>query len=73
MATEKSKKTIYTKMLKGYPDVLNINQMCEILGGISTKTGYKMLHENVIESIRIGRQFRIAKVTLIDFIVKNNQ
>ena len=73
MATEKSKKTLYTKMLKEYPDVLNINQMCEILGGISTKTGYKMLHENVIESIRIGRQFRIAKVTLIDFIVKNNQ
>lgn len=73
MAMEKNKKTLYTKMLKGYPDVLNINQMCEILGGISTKTGYKMLHENVIESIRIGRQFRIAKVTLIDFIVKNDQ
>ena len=60
-------------MLKEYPDVLDIKQMCEILGGISTKTGYKMLHDNVIESIRIGRQFRVAKITLIDFIVKNNQ
>lgn len=61
------------KMFKDYPDILNVNQMCEILGGISTKTGYKMLHENVIESIRIGKQFKIAKVTLIDFIIKNNQ
>ena len=73
MATEKNTRTLYTKMLKEYPDVLDIKQMCEILGGISTKTGYKMLHDNVIESIRIGRQFRVAKITLIDFIVKNNQ
>lgn len=73
MAAEKNTRTLYTKMLKEYPDVLDIKQMCEILGGISTKTGYKMLHDNVIESIRIGRQFRVAKITLIDFIVKNNQ
>ena len=73
MAAEKNTRTLYTKMLKEYPDVLDIKQMCEILGGISTKTGYKMLHDNVIESIRIGRQFRVAKITLIDFIIKNNQ
>lgn len=72
MASDKITKSAYTKMLKGYPDVLNIKQMCEILGGISTKTGYKMLNENVIESVRIGRQFRIAKISLINFMLKNN-
>ena len=72
MAIQQGKRTSYTKILKEYPDVLDVKQMCEILGGISVKTGYKMLHENAIESIRIGRKFRIAKVSLIDFIVKNN-
>ena len=59
-------------ILNEYPDVLNVKQMCEILGGISTKTCYKMLRNKVIESIRIGKQFRIAKITLIDYIIEGN-
>jgi len=35
----------YRNMLKNYPDVLTVEQMCEILGGISTKTGYKLINE----------------------------
>ncbi len=31
----------YRVMLREYPDVLNIEQMCEILK-ISTKTGYEL-------------------------------
>ena len=32
----------YRVMLRDYPDVLNIDQMCEILS-VSTKTGYALL------------------------------
>ena len=35
----------YRVMLRKYPDVMNIEQMCDALR-ISTKTGYKLLHEN---------------------------
>ena len=65
------KKNPYTKMLKDYPDVLNVYQMCEALGGISTKTGYKLIKEKKIESIKVGREYKIAKINLIDFITNN--
>ena len=44
----------YRIMLKKYPDVLNIKQMCEIFG-ISQKTGYKMLQENKIPFFQSGQ------------------
>ena len=65
------KKNLYTKMLKDYPDVLNVYQMCKALGGISTKTGYKLLKEKKNESIKVGREYKIAKINLIDFITNN--
>jgi len=47
-------------MLKDYPDVMNIDQMCEILG-VSTKTGYKLLKNGDMTFIKIGRNYRIPK------------
>lgn len=60
------------KALNDYPDVMNIDEMCEILG-ISTKTGYKILKDKQLMSIKIGRMYRIPKVHLIDYLkVINN-
>lgn len=69
MSEEKRKRSEYMKMLKKFPDVLRIEQMCEALGGISTKTGYKILKENKIESIKVGREYRITKSNVIDFLM----
>ena len=55
-------------MLKNYPDVLNVEQMCEILGGINIKTGYKILKEKKIESIKVGRAYLITKINVVDFL-----
>ena len=57
----------YRVMLKKYPDVLNIKQMCEVFG-ISEKTGYKLLKENKIPSLKVGRAYRIPKVQLIRYL-----
>ncbi len=62
-----SGKDAYSIMLKEYPDVLDINQMCEILG-VSTKTGYKILKAGKINSLKIGRTYRIPKVHIISFL-----
>ncbi len=70
MSDEKKKRNEYIKMLKEYPDVLKIGQMCNALGGISTKTGYKLLRENRIESVKVGREYRITKSNVIDFLMK---
>ena len=54
-------------MLKRYPDVLNINQVCEILN-ISTKTGYALIQNNKIESLKVGRSYRIPKPFLLTYL-----
>ena len=66
-ATKIKTNEAYRVVLKKYPDVLNIKQMCEIFG-ISEKTGYKLLQENKIRSLKIGRSYRIPKVHLIHYL-----
>jgi len=53
--------------LKKYPDVLNINQMCEILG-VSVKTGYSLLKSKKIASLKVGRSYRIPKTHLVSYL-----
>ena len=66
--TKNRAKSTYRTMLKSYPDVLNINQMCDALGGLSTKTGYKLLNENKIPSVKVGRSHRILKINVIQYL-----
>lgn len=50
-----------------YPDVLNIDQMCEILS-VSTKTGYKIIKEGGICCLKVGRAYRIPKAHLFSYL-----
>ena len=43
----------YISVFKDYPDVVSVEQMSEMLQ-ISTKTAYKLLHENRIVHFRFG-------------------
>lgn len=58
----------YSLMFQDYPDVVNVVQMCEMLGGISTKTGYKLLQANKINHFKIGRAFKIPKAAIIAYL-----
>ena len=58
---------VYGVMLKDYPDVMNIEEMSRALG-ISTKTGYKLIRENKIESLKVGRSYRIPKAHLLSYM-----
>ena len=62
-----SQEKAYRIMLKGYPDVLDIKQMCEILG-ISLKTGYGLIQENKIECLKVGRAYKIPKPFLLSYL-----
>ena len=57
----------YRMMLRKYPDMMNIEQMCDALR-ISTKTGYKLLHEGKIPAMKIGRSYRIPKAHLFTYL-----
>ena len=62
-----SQREAYKLMLKEYPDVMSIEQMCEILC-ISTKTGYRILHEGKICCLKVGRAYRIPKAHLFTYL-----
>jgi len=50
-----------------YPDVMSIDQMCEILS-VSTKTGYKIIKEGSICCLKVGRAYRIPKAHLLTYL-----
>jgi excisionase family DNA binding protein len=58
----------YRAMLKDYPDVLNINDMSNILS-VSVKTAYKLLREQEIKHLKVGREYRIPKINLINYLL----
>ena len=59
----------YCVMLKEYPDVLNIEQMCEILKK-KTKTGYRLLKDGKVQNLKVGRSYRIPKAHLVAYLIK---
>ena len=58
---------IYKSVLKDYPDILTVDEMSTALG-ISTKTGYRLLHDNIIEHLKVGRTYRIPKAHLLKYM-----
>lgn len=62
----------FEQLKKDYPDVMSIEQMCEILS-VSTKTGYKLLKEGKICCLKVGRAYRIPKAHLFTYLCIGNQ
>ncbi|WP_025849469.1 helix-turn-helix domain-containing protein [Paenibacillus ehimensis] len=58
----------YESMFQNYPDVVSVAQLCEMLGGISTKTAYKILQSKKIEYFKIGRAYKIPKKNVISYL-----
>lgn len=67
MSHSLSSRDAYSLMLKEYPDVMNIEQMCQALG-ISTKTGYRLLKNEAILCLKIGRTYRIPKPHVLTYL-----
>lgn len=57
----------YVSLFKNYPDVVTVEQMSEMLG-ISTKTAYRLLQDNVIEHFKIGRIYKIPKFHILTYL-----
>ena len=58
----------HEKLFAEYPDVVTVKQMCLMLGGIGPKAAYQLLHEGHIRYFKIGKAFRIPKMSVIDYI-----
>lgn len=51
-----------------YPDVVNFEQLREMLGNIGETLAYKLLRSNAIESFKCGRNYRILKSKVIEYL-----
>ena len=59
-------------MFQEYPDVVNVKVLGEMLGGISMKSVYKLLNQNKIGHLKIGRSFLIPKYHVIQYLKKES-
>lgn len=57
----------YAKSLSDYPEALTAAETAEILR-VSIKTVYKLIKDNNLPAVQVGREKRIAKNQLIDYL-----
>lgn len=64
--------TAYRSMFTGYPDVIGVDELCQMLGGVSKKLAYQILRQNAIEHLKIGRTYKIPKINVIRYLCVTN-
>lgn len=55
-------------MFRDYPDVVDVDTMRKMLGDIGRKLAYRLLSEGKIESLKIGRAYKIPKINIISYL-----
>lgn len=68
-AEEEKKGVDRTDLFREYPDVVGVDQLCVMLGGISRKLATRLLRERKIPYIRIGREYKVAKPDVIAYVL----
>ncbi len=58
---------IYKVMFVSFPDVVSVEQMCEMLH-VSSKIGYRLLKTNAIKHFKIGKTYKIAKLHIFEYM-----
>ncbi len=57
----------YIKQFRDLPDALSAEELAEALR-VNVKTVYKLIRAGAIPAVRVGREYRVAKGALIDFL-----
>lgn len=60
----------YSLMFTTYPDIVDIAQMRKMLGGIGVTLAYKLLKQRKIKSLKIGREYKIPKSFIIEYLLE---
>lgn len=62
----------YQMMFTTYLDVVTISQLKEMLG-IGITLAYRLVKQNTINAIKIGREYKIPKANVIAYLTKQNE
>ena len=55
------------ELFSNYPDILSVQQLMELLQ-IGKILAYKLIESKKFKAIKIGREYKILKNSVIDFI-----
>lgn len=59
-------------MFTSYPDLLTIVQLKEMLG-IGITLAYRLIRDNTIKALKIGREYKIPKANVISYSISENK
>jgi excisionase family DNA binding protein len=59
------------EMFVDYPDVVDVSGLQSMLGGIGQQKAYELVRKGTIKAIKIGKLYRIPKINVIAFLMKN--
>lgn len=62
----------YQIMFTSYPDLLTIVQLKEMLG-IGITLAYRLVRDNSIKALKIGREYKIPKANVISYLISENK
>ena len=62
-----SAKDAYSQMFAKYPDVVSVSQLGQMLH-ISERLAYRLIRENQIARLKIGRTYKIPKINVIKYL-----
>jgi len=62
----------YQIMFTTYPDVVTINQLKDMLG-IGITLAYRLVKQNTIKAMKIGREYKIPKANVIAYLTRQNE
>ena len=60
---------IKAKMFEKYPDVVEVDDLRVMLGGISKRLAYKLLTNQEIRNVKVGRAYKIPKNCIIEYLM----
>lgn len=61
-------RNIYDVMFENYKDLVGINELREMLGGIGRNKAYGLLKANKIKHVKIGSIYKIPKKCVIEYL-----
>jgi hypothetical protein len=65
-------KKYYINLFKPYPDVVNLGQFKQMLGGIADNTARKLLKDNHVQHFYIRETYLIPKVWVIKYVLSKH-
>lgn len=70
MTIEERSNEYYNVMYKDFPDVVIPAQLKMMLGNIGKNKIYTLLKENKIKNTKIGKNYIIAKISVIEYLMQ---